>query len=319
MKTNHEKIIMGAQELSQRMMLATWLVELFLAKLNQLEDVAASEGKTEDADNMRTEFSIIEDDLRDFLKTHKDNLDPKTTFDLLSNQGRTALILHFAELIGDYEKVINHWLFEEVWPKAIDALNRQDNLELFYRYAPVLLRQAPKATVESLMRRNELSVKRLIPGLLQIHPLPVGTTTFYIRYLKYCITDLHNTDTSVHNAYINLLSTSTDSDETELVQYLSNSPDNPITGRPFYNLDYALRLCQANQRVQSCVQIYSKMGLFTSSVELALQTGDIELAKLNADRPEDDDQLRKRLWLKIAKHVVGNKQDIKSYVLFNIF
>lgn len=58
------------------------------------------------------------------------------------------------------------------------------------------------------------------------------------------------------------------------------------------------------------------MGLYESSVDLALEKDDLELAKINADLPEDDDQLRKKLWLKIAKYVVQDKQDIKMCVLY---
>jgi vacuolar protein sorting-associated protein 18 len=36
---------------------------------------------------------------------------------------------------------------------------------------------------------------------------------------------------------------------------------------------------------------------------------DIELAKANADKPEDDDVLRKKLWLRIARHVVETNAD----------
>jgi hypothetical protein len=53
------------------------------------------------------------------------------------------------------------------------------------------------------------------------------------------------------------------------------------------------------------------MGMYDSSVDLALQKGDLELAKINADRPEDDDVLRRKLWLKIAKYVVQEQKDIK--------
>jgi hypothetical protein len=38
----------------------------------------------------------------------------------------------------------------------------------------------------------------------------------------------------------------------------------------------------------------------------------LELARINADKPEEDDVLRKRLWLNIAKHVVQEKKDIKT-------
>jgi len=53
------------------MMLATWLVEIYLSKINQLEDIAASEAASDDVENYHTEKSIIEDDLKSFLQTYK--------------------------------------------------------------------------------------------------------------------------------------------------------------------------------------------------------------------------------------------------------
>lgn len=53
------------------MMLATWLVEIYLSKINQLEDIAASESASDDAENYHAEKSIIEDDLRLFLQQYK--------------------------------------------------------------------------------------------------------------------------------------------------------------------------------------------------------------------------------------------------------
>jgi hypothetical protein len=45
------------------------------------------------------------------------------------------------------------------------------------------------------------------------------------------------------------------------------------------------------------------LGLFEDAVSLALDV-DLELAKAVANTPEDDDGLRRKLWLSIAKHVV---------------
>ena len=62
------------------------------------------------------------------------------------------------------------------------------------------------------------------------------------------------------------------------------------------------------------------MGLFEEAVDLALKV-DIEKAKLYADKPEDDDLLKKKLWLKIARHVVDQQQDIgksADLLLYNI-
>lgn len=53
------------------MMLATWLVEFYLNKCNELEDVLASEAVSNDADNLQAHRTIVEDDLRQFFDTYK--------------------------------------------------------------------------------------------------------------------------------------------------------------------------------------------------------------------------------------------------------
>lgn len=35
------------------------------------------------------------------------------------------MYLHYATVIGDYGRVVEHWVMEEDWLKAIDTLNRQ--------------------------------------------------------------------------------------------------------------------------------------------------------------------------------------------------
>lgn len=164
------------------------------------------------------------------------------------------------------------------------------------------------------MRQHALQVRRLIPSLVQPGHARAATTPHAIRYLEHSIFILHNQDSAVHNTLLNLYATTSDA-ESELVHFLQTVPTDDETGKPLYDLDYALRICRAHGRLQACVQIYSKMGLFESSVDLALVSGDLELAKLHADMPRDDDLLRKKLWLKIAKHVVRDKNDLKTFVL----
>ena len=59
------------QDTTQRMMLATWLVEIYLSKCNDLEDIVASESVSHDVDNLQAERTMLEDDLRHFLETYK--------------------------------------------------------------------------------------------------------------------------------------------------------------------------------------------------------------------------------------------------------
>ncbi|WAQ90516.1 hypothetical protein PtA15_12A506 [Puccinia triticina] len=35
--------------------------------------------------------------------------------------------------------------------------------------------------------------------------------------------------------------------------------ENPVTGKPYYDLDYALRICKVNNKLQACGLIYSKI------------------------------------------------------------
>lgn len=53
------------------MMLATWLVEFYLSKCNELDDLVASESVSHDVENLRTERHILEEDLHHFLATYK--------------------------------------------------------------------------------------------------------------------------------------------------------------------------------------------------------------------------------------------------------
>lgn len=53
------------------MMLATWLVEFYLSKCDELDDLVALSSALYDVENVKTERSILEEDLQRFLETHK--------------------------------------------------------------------------------------------------------------------------------------------------------------------------------------------------------------------------------------------------------
>lgn len=67
-----------------------------------------------------------------------------------------------------------------------------------------------------------------------------------------------------------------------------------------YDVHYALRLCQEVGLTEACVQLSALLGLWAAAVDLAL-TISVDLAKQIAAMPSDhDDELRKKLWLKIG-------------------
>jgi hypothetical protein len=60
----------------------------------------------------------------------KFNLDRETTYDLILSHGRSDIYLHYATIVGDHDKVIDHWIGEEDWLRAIGVLSRQVGLSL---------------------------------------------------------------------------------------------------------------------------------------------------------------------------------------------
>ena len=52
-------------------MLATWLVEFYLSKYNELDDLVASGSISQDVANLEVERTILEEDLRHFFETYK--------------------------------------------------------------------------------------------------------------------------------------------------------------------------------------------------------------------------------------------------------
>lgn len=79
-----------------------------------------------------------------------------------------------------------------------------------------------------------------------------------------------------------------------------------------YDAQSALRMCLAAEthQLQACVLLYRIMGQYQPAVEMALKI-DAALARQTADMPEDNEELRKKLWLRIARHVVEKEKDIQ--------
>ncbi|KAI9301302.1 Pep3/Vps18/deep orange family-domain-containing protein [Cunninghamella echinulata] len=283
---------------SQKTMIATWLVELYLSKLDELDDLATStlvstdstttnglnDGTTngfKDAAYYKERQEDTLDEFKSFIESYNQHLHSPTTFHLLSSHGRNNELLYYALLIEDYDKVINYWIVEKNWSKALEVICKQNKSSIFYKYSPVLMENEPYETNQA------------------------------IRYLSFVVTTLNSTDAAIHNLLLTLYAMQSTRDESALLAFLKNE------GREMhYNLDYALRLCSQNGRTESCVHIYSQMGLYEEAVNLALKNNDIELAVINADKPEDDDELRKKLWLTIAKQVVSENKDIKTAMAF---
>lgn len=131
------------------------------------------------------------------------------------------------------------------------------------------------------------------------------------RYLEHCVTVLKITDQSVHDYLMSLYVHFYSSEH--VMDYLESQGTDP--NRVHYDPKYALMMCLEKKLDVPTIHLYTIMGLYEEAVSLAVQV-DLELAKRTADAPENDQELRKKLWLRIAKHVVKEKNDIQQAMEF---
>lgn len=314
---------MPKKAIMQRIMLASWLAELFMAKLNQLDDTISTRaeltagGTGSGAVDTRKQLPAVRKEFQDFCSKYVSDLDRKTAYEIISSHGREEELLFFANVVNDYNYVISYWVQRERWAEAMGVLKKQTDPDMFYRYSTVLMTHVAVELVEVLMRQAALEAKKLIPALLNYNKtvgesVPLAQNQA-VRYLLFCIIHGHTTEPAVHNTLISLYASSPAKDESALLNYLETQTQ---AHEQHYDADFALRLCIAHKRVQSCVHIYCTMQQYASAVDLALKYDEVELAAVVADRPGNDNALRKKLWLKVAKKVIGQNKGIKSAIEF---
>ncbi|KIW09155.1 hypothetical protein, variant [Verruconis gallopava] len=306
------------QAVMQRMMIAAWLIELYMSKLNILDDTIGT--KAELAEGMNAaqsvdQLSTIRKEFQDFVAKHKADLDVKTTYEVISSHGREEELLYFATVVNDYDYVLSYWIQRERWDESLAVLKKQTKPENFYKYSSVLMTNVPVELVDILMRQSNLDPQRLIPALLnydKIANVPLNKNQA-VRYLNYVINTMQSTDPSVHNTLISIYAAAPTKDESALLAYLRAQS---YAQEQLYDADFALRLCIQHSRVQSCVHIYTSMGQYARAVDLALKHDETDLAASVADRCEGNPALRKKLWLKIAKEVIKKSEGIKAAIDF---
>jgi len=295
----------------QRTMVAAWIVELYMAKLNILDDTITAKAELAGGINVaesKDQLSEIRQEYQEFVSKYKSDLDMKTTYETISSHGREEELLHFATVVNDYNYVLAYWVQRERWPEALAVLKKQTDPKIFYKYGSILISHVPGELVDILTRQqSSLDPARLIPALLTYTklrpsvPLPQNQA---MRYLNYAINTLQSTDPSIHNTLISILASHPTKDESALLSYLRTQS---YTQEPCYDADFALRLCIQHSRVHSCVHIYTSMGQYSRAVSLALSHNETDVAASVADRVGDSNPaLRKKLWLQIARAVISS-------------
>ncbi|KAM9294249.1 vacuolar protein sorting-associated protein 18 homolog [Gastrophryne carolinensis] len=282
-------------------LLTTWLTELYLNRLGVLQSDTSK----------RSVYLKTRDEFRSFLSSprNKDCLFNNRTaiHDLLASHGDTENMVYFAVLMQDYERVVAHHCQHDDYEEALNVLTKHRDEKLFYKFSPVLMQNIPKKVVDSwIMMGKRLDPKNLIPALVNYSHSAGTHIEEAIRYMEFCVFELRETEQAIHNYLLSLYAQFRPG---SLLSYLEIAGTNPNVIH--YDLKYALRLCAEHGHHRACVHVYKVMELYEEAVDLALKV-DVDLAKSCADLPSDDEELMKKLWLKIARHVVQEEKDVKK-------
>ena len=307
--------------------LSVWLVQVFLDDMMASEDptngVTATTTSTDKSDALVVEFW-------EFLHTFRECLEPakETVFHLLSSSGRVDLVLFYANLTHDYDRIVTHHVhrgapmeavrtLEELVRRVKDAAESDPATaaltarvqELAYRHASVLFPAAPDAMTRVLVDAPFLDPVRLIPALASSHVSDAA-----IRYLEHCVSAWGVRDEAVHNfllsAYVDAATTDANAVTRERVTKYVRTQTTQAGGTCF-DAGFALRLCNAHADVvepAARVLLFDAVGMPDDAVTTALEAGLVNAAeRIAAERASNDGQeTGKRLWLLVAREACAS-------------
>eukprot|EP00667_Euglena_gracilis_P001892 EG_transcript_1891 len=297
------------QESSQLTCLATWIVQMYLDKMNRLAE-ARGRGPAEQGAEVSTDF-------RRFLRENLDVLDKPTVQSLIATDGQPEEFKFFCELVGDYERLLTIYLTDgRDSAAAVRVLTKhcleEQHASVWYQFSPALMERHPDELVRGWMLEGPsrfLQPAKLMPALVKYDPArhnpPNVKEDQAILYLSWLVKVRHNKDPSLHNLLLSLYARQ--ADEGPLLAFLSSSA--------CYDKAFALRLCLAQGKSQASAHLYGQLGLYEDAVALALRVGDVRLAKVYAQQPGDEDPpLKRKLWLQLAEYTIRQQGDLKAAI-----
>ena len=232
----------------QRTVLCTWLLEMYLDRLNVLHASSLIHHGGDD-DN---EYNIVASQLRNFLREHTSEIDQTTALSLMAGHGRIAELLFYCRLIGEWGRIVSHHISRGEWLDAVEAIKEakpsdssfggqnsevpigdaNSQQELWYRHSAVLISVLPAETVEGWKECIDLDPARLIPTLVRyelVRSSNINNTSTITSTPVAKSIDINNTNTSISEASISKASVAATIDVALL--YLEWVIDEGIIGR----------------------------------------------------------------------------------------
>lgn len=307
---------LNSRDQVQRILLSSWIVWTFMKLLNDADESINTERQQAHLKELNDEKERVSERLRGFLETHLDCIDKDTVYQVLEEQNRKQELLFFARLIKDHDYVLSYWVRQENWYEALRTLLDMQDPQSVYRYASILLVNSPEATIHTWMKVVGVNPIELIPSSLtyftnfqkQLRVIENDNVNYALTYLLWCIEEQGYRQSILFNTALYMMisqdSSSGDAemDALRVIRFLDAHEGS-------YDKDFVLRLSMKFRKVEVSIYLYTQLKLYEDAVILALQNKMIPSAKLvvNNKDLELDSKLRKSLWLRIAKSMLGQE------------
>lgn len=212
-------------------MIVIWMTELYLSQLGLLRRSGLEDS---------VQYHKIQSDFEMFLlhpKVAKCMQHVKSViYDLMSSHGDKQNLIKLTLLNEDYENVVAQHIYKKSYLEALNMLQTLKKPELFYHFAPVLIEETPKHTVNALIAQGaRLSPSKLLPAFLSCESDELHMSEV-IRYLEFMNQNFNLKDRAIHNYLLTLY---VERDHASLMRYLERQ-GNDVT-MVNYDVHYALR------------------------------------------------------------------------------
>lgn len=299
-----------SSEKTQITLIVLWLLEIYQNKLGSLRE---SESELEKYSPAQAEFRafLAQPRVEECIKNNKE-----TVYGLLGSHGDTEHLVHLAKSLQDTEKVIQYNMRKGDYSGVLSLLVEQMVPQLFYDFSPVLLEEIPAQTVDAFIKLDrKLNPSKILPAIMvTTESQNPAVMVECIRYLEFSVNVLESRDEALHNL---LLSLYVSEQPSKILPYLTARDKEPLV-----DVKYVLRLCLEAGLKQEGVHLLTLLEQHPQAMELAL-TIDIDLAVRCAGGnifPNThitlSEDTSKKLWLRVARHVVQEKNDIKQAMEF---
>lgn len=279
----------------QQIALSSWIVKLYLRIVYVIQQNylvpsgMLPETKANDTKNFwQNQRNEADTSLSEFLVSYHKFLDQLTIYQLMKELGFFEKAISFAEMLEDYEYIVDYKIDMEDWSGTLKALSKlyakdpEKGRSVVYRTSETLLLSGQKQTVDTWLRFPELDYEMLLPAILSYNksPNPIQLSQNQsVNFLQRLIFEKGVKNTNLNIYYLSLLITYACEDEeaqaekalTKALEFFQ-SPDLGYRKGQAYDSDLILRLSLRFKKYKSAILVLiNDMNLHEAALIIALE------------------------------------------------